>query len=585
MGKLFCKIKSKSIKKILRELMWIYRYSMHYKGEIIWYILLGIIGTIISLAGGILSKYIIDVITDFDSGGIIMALIFFILMQLLRILINAFSSNISARINIKVNQQISAEVYDRLMNTDWESLSSYHSGDLLARIVGDVSTVSSGMLGWIPNLITRSLQFIGTFGVILYYDATLALLALISAPVTLLMSRFVLKKMRNHSEKMRELNSKMMIFNEESFQNIQTIKGFDLVGHYSEEHRKIQEDYKKVSLAYNKFSIQKNAIMTAVGTVVALVCFIWSIYRLHEGFISFGTMALFLQLSASLSDAFSALVGMIPNAINTSTSAGRIMEITQLPTENREKSEEIKAFVQNHINEGFSVNAENIYYEYEDGRVVLKNAHFSAPSGQVIAFIGPSGEGKTTILRLLLGIIPPQKGTLTAISEDGQALEINASSRSLFAYVPQGNTLFSGTVAENLRMIKPHASDSELWEALKIACADDFLSESPLGLNTPLKEQGGGFSQGQIQRICIARALLTDAPILLMDEATSALDIPTEHRVLKNITKSKNNRTCIITTHRLSVLEISDRIYNVGHDKVDEINKSQLETIYRKESL
>lgn len=565
------KLKSDNVINFVKESAFICRYSLRYKWEVLWFMLLGFFGTVVSLVGGILSKRIVDIVTDFENGGLVTALVFFVLMQLTRIVIGALSGRINAKINIRVNQQMTAEVYDKLINADWQPLSAYHSGDLLSRVVGDVSTVSTSVLGWIPTLITRLLQFAGTLGVILYYDSTLALLALISAPVTILMSRFVVHKMRDHSEKMRKLSSEMIIFNEESFQNIQLIKGFDLSKNYSEKHRAIQENYKETALEYNRFSIRKNTIMSLVGTFVAIICFVWSIYRLRSGHITYGTMTLFLQLATNLSDSFSALAGMVPSAIGATTAAGRIMSIMNLPDENRQDKQAVDNFVKNSTSIKLSIKAENLSYEYEDGRRVLENTDFSADAGQVVAFVGPSGEGKTTILKLLLGIIHPLSGSIKLVSDKGDSISVSPSTRSLFSYVPQGNTLFSGTVAENLRLVKPDASDGEITEALKIACADEFITKLPLGINSPIKEQGGGFSQGQLQRICIARALLTDAPVLLMDEATSALDAETERRVLENIMLAKKDRTCIITTHRLSVLDVSDKIYNVNHDCVEAV--------------
>lgn len=565
------KLKSDNVINFVKESAFICRYSLRYKWEVLWFMLLGFFGTVVSLAGGILSKRIVDIVTDFESGGLVAALVFFVLMQFTKIVISAFSGRINAKINIRVNQQMTAEVYDKLINADWQPLSAYHSGDLLSRVVGDVSTVSTSVLGWIPTLITRLLQFAGTLGVILYYDSTLALLALISAPVTILMSRFVVHKMRDHSEKMRKLSSEMMIFNEESFQNIQLIKGFDLSKNYSEKHRAIQENYKETALEYNRFSIRKNTIMSLVGTFVAIICFVWSIYRLRSGHITYGTMTLFLQLATNLSDSFSALAGMVPSAIGATTAAGRIMSIMSLPDENRQDKQAVEDFVKKNTSTKLSIKAENLSYEYEDGRRVLENTDFTADAGQVVAFVGPSGEGKTTILKLLLGIIHPLSGSIKLVNDKGDSISVTPSTRSLFSYVPQGNTLFSGTVAENLRLVKPDASDSEITEALKIACADEFIAKLPLGINSPIKEQGGGFSQGQLQRICIARALLTDAPVLLMDEATSALDAETERRVLGNIMLAKKDRTCIITTHRLSVLDVSDKIYNVNHDCVEAV--------------
>ncbi|MBO5869034.1 MAG: ATP-binding cassette domain-containing protein, partial [Oscillospiraceae bacterium] len=185
-----------------------------------------------------------------------------------------------------------------------------------------------------------------------------------------------------------------------------------------------------------------------------------------------------------------------------------------------------------------------------------------------------SGEGKTTLLRLLLGIVRPKSGSLALYAEDGACMEVSASTRSLFAYVPQGNTMFSGTIRENLLLICPDASDEQLYEALRLACAEDFIRALPQELDTPVRELGGGFSEGQLQRLCIARALLSNAPILLLDEATSALDMETERKVLENIMHSQKGRTCIVTTHRPSVLEISHRIYRIRKDHIETVEKS-----------
>ena len=249
MGKLRNKIKSRSIKELMREYAWLGRYTLQYKGAVLWYVITGILSTAFSLVGSILSKVVIDAVIGADSGTIPLILVFYVLMQLSQIGLRALSGHISASVNIRVNQQITAQVYDKLLSTDWESLSAYHSGDLLTRIEGDVSTVSTGVLGWFPDLFTRTLQFFGTLGVILYYSPTLALLALLSAPVMMLMSRYVIKMMRHHNQKMRDLHSEMTVFNEESFQHIQLIKSFNRTDAYSQQHRRLQQQYKDTALA------------------------------------------------------------------------------------------------------------------------------------------------------------------------------------------------------------------------------------------------------------------------------------------------------------------------------------------------
>ena len=571
MGTLWNKIKSRSIQEMIREYTWLGHYTLQHKRAVLWYVCVGILGTALSLGGSVLSKILIDAVIGTDSGGVPMMLIFYVLMQLSQIGLRALSGRINAVVNIRVHQQITAQVYDKLLSSDWESLSAYHSGDLLTRVEGDVNTISSSVLGWFPELFTRLLQFVGTLGVILYYSPTLALLALLSAPIMLIMSRYVIKMMRHHNQKMRDLHSEMTVFNEESFRHIQLIKSFNRIDTYSRQHRRLQEQYKDASLEYNRFTIRKNAIMSLVGTVVAMFCFLWSIRLLQQGSISVGIMALFLQLSGSLSATFSALAGLVPGAITAATAAGRIMTIIDLPAEDPGDTDAAHAFAENYGSGALSVRGEALSYHYKEGANVLVSSDFRADSGEIVALIGPSGEGKTTLLRLLLGIVTPQSGTLTLYGADGTAIPISAATRSLFAYVPQENTLFSGTVAENLRLLRPDATDEELYEALRLACADEFVHRLPLGLHTSVREQGN-FSEGQLQRLCIARALLSPAPILLMDECTSSLDIDTERRVLENILSVQKGRICIVTTHRTSVQNISHRVYAIRGNRIEAVS-------------
>lgn len=248
-----------------------------------------------------------------------------------------------------------------------------------------------------------------------------------------------------------------------------------------------------------------------------------------------------------------------------------VLVIMDLPAEDRSDAPEAEAFVEKYAAGSLRVEAKGLSYHYEDGAPVLTDSNFVANAGQIVSIVGPSGEGKTTLLRLLLGIVRPKEGSLELRAEDGSRIHISASTRALFAYVPQGNTMFSGTVRENLQMICREATEEQLYEALRLACAEDFVRALPLGLDTPAREQGGGFSEGQLQRLCIARALLSNAPILLLDEATSALDIETERKVLDNIMHSQKGRTCIITTHRPSVLEISHRIYRIRNDRIEPV--------------
>ena len=570
------KIKDGTIKEVFREAAWIYQYGLRYKGSILWYICIGILGTILSLVASVLSKYIIDAVTGFNRESIAFLAVAYIVLQIIVIGMRAVTTRISAFIDIKVNQEIGAEVYDQIMESDWEAMSEFHSGDLLNRIQNDVNNVSSSVIGWVPNFITRSIQFIGTLVIIIYYDVTLAVLALLSAPIMFFVSKSLMKRMRHYNEKMREVGSEMTAFHGESFQNIQLIKSFGLSSVYGMKLRNLQKKHKDLTLEYNRFSVLTSTFMSSMGTAISILCFGWGVYRLWTGHITFGTMTLFLQLSSTLSGSFSALVQMIPSAITATTCAGRIMAVTELPKEIKSDEAKVEQLINN--KEPISVEAQSVDFTYYTGEKVLEDVSFQAHPGEIVALVGPSGEGKTTLLRILLGIVSVKKGNVHVWGEEQKdKIAVNAATRSLFAYVPQENILFSGTIAENLRIVKSDATDEELDEVLRIACAYEFVHNLPDGLNSLVKEHGGGFSEGQIQRLAIARAMLIQAPVLLLDEATSALDITTEHHVLENIMKAKKACTCIVTTHRPSVLRSCDRIYRIAGTQMKCLEQAEVD--------
>lgn len=573
--KIIRKIQEGALREVMSELHWIYQYGLKYKGGILWYICLGTFGIATGLAGSVISKYIIDAVTGYDSKGLVPAAIAYVFLQLFTIGSRAWSNIVSEKIVIKVDQEIRADVYDKIMDADWEALSQYHSGDLLNRVDNDVSNVSSSVLSWVPDFVTRFLQFAGTLGIILFYDPTLALLALISAPITLLVSRSVAKRIRDYNKKIRKVSSDVMVFNEESFQNVQLIKSFGLTELYKKKLRDVQEMYKKIRLDYNRFHVITGSGMSLVGSVVTMVCFGWGVYRLWTGHITYGTMTLFLQLATSLAGAFSALVYMIPSAISAATAAGRLMSVTQLPKEEYLCEEKAKELIR--TKKGIEVRTEGIRFQYNTGKKVLQDASFVAKPGEIVAIVGPSGEGKTTMLRILLGLVAVLEGKVTVSAPEEEPVPVSAATRGLFAYVPQDNVMFAGSIAENLRVMKEDATDEQINEALHKACAYEFVHKIPTGLQSQILEKGGGYSEGQIQRLAIARALLSDAPVLLFDEATSALDVATERKILRNILDKSENKTCIITTHRPSVLGMCDRIYKISDCSLEVMDAEAVE--------
>lgn len=271
------------------------------------------------------------------------------------------------------------------------------------------------------------------------------------------------------------------------------------------------------------------------------------------------------------------MVNLVPSALRACISAGRIMEITELPRETVADTPKLQRMFARAHDTGVLVEMHGVTAAYAKDKPVYTDAEFAAAPGEIIGLVGPSGLGKTTTLKLLLGLLHPRAGQVTVTCGGEEPEPVSAATRRLFSYIPQGNTLFSGTIADNVRLMRPDASDEEVERALKAACAWDFVSELEDGVNTSIRDNGQRLSEGQKQRISIARAILADAPVLLLDEATSALDVATERRVLQKIIRHDPRRTVIVTAHRPSVFSQCTRVYLVGNGKFESINDEQLQ--------
>ena len=558
------------IPEIMKEWIWMGKYMKRYWLGIAFYVCLGLIGVGMGLAASVAQKNLINAVTSADKvvNDVLVAASMVASLAIMQIFISAGSSWVSTRINIRVVNEIREEIFKKLISTRWESLASYHSGDIINRLEGDVNAIANGAIGFVPSLITRLAQFIGALAIIMYHEPTMAIFAFFSAPILLITGRPMMRIMRKHNESMRDINGRILSFNEEVFQNVQLVKSFDLGLTYCKNLRGLLSEYKTIRLKYNRVSILMSLLMGFVGLIAGYSCYAWGVYCLFTGEIDYGEMTLFISLTGSLSGTFSALVGLVPSAISTATAAGRVMEVTQLPAESDDYAAEALALGEASREQGVRIQVRDVTFRYKDAETdVLQGVSFDVEPGQVVAFVGPSGGGKTTVLRLMLALLQAKEGSITVSSADGAvSMPLTESIRRLCAYVPQGSSIFSGTIESNLRAVKPDATEEEIITALKTADAWSFLSVLPDTYRSEVGEKGHNFSEGQLQRLSIARAILRNAPILIMDEATSALDIVTEARVLRNIMTENPNRVCLITTHRASMLDYSDVIFRVDGD-------------------
>lgn len=462
-------------------------------------------------------------------------------------------------LGIKAQNEMQRQMLDRLLRAEWKGRDRHHSGDITNRLENDVSTVVTFLTETLPNMLSTLLMFLGAFTYLCLMDYMLALITVGMLPIFLLLSRIYISKMRKYTRRIRNFDSKVQSILQETVQNrmlIKTLECGDMVIN--------RLDNRQINLRHHvkrrtRFSVLSNVTLHGGFAIGFLIAFLWSTYRLSQHAITFGAMTAFLQLVNRIQTPAKDLTRLAPAFVAVLTAAERLIELEEMPQE--EDGENIS------LPSPCGIKLCNVSFGYDDGdENIIDNLSFDFPPGSCTAVLGETGAGKTTLIRLLLGLLKPKYGTIT-IYNDEQNHNMSALMRCNMVYVPQGNTLMSGTIRDNLLMADPNATDHDMMEALHTACAD-FVAELPEGLYTTIDEKGGGLSEGQSQRITIARALLRKRSIMLFDEATSALDPETEKMLLTNILKNKE-QTIIFITHRMAVLEYCDKRLNMD-DKTNE---------------
>lgn len=567
------RIQDGTLTEVWQDWKWIFSFSRRRWLSILLYTLFGICSSAIALAAGVASKYLIDCIVAFDRERLMPLAFLMVLSGALSVGLRSLTSRYSAKLGIAMRNDVQATVFDNLLSSRWMEIRQFPTGDLLNRFAADVDTVANCAVSWLPNVIIQLFTVFATLGVVMYYDPVMALIAFASTPVLIFASRRLLRRQRSFNQQLRAVSSGMSTFEEETFRNIDTLKSFGVEEEMSEKLRFWQANHRKIALKYNKFSIQTNLLLTTLGTAVQYLALAYCLWQLWSGKILFGTMVLFLQQRSSLSGAFSSLISQIPAALSGSVAAERIRELTQLQKEPRQGRDTITP------QGGCAVELNRVCVSYEDNRRVLTDVQLHAASGEIVALVGPSGEGKSTLIRLILGLVPPEAGEGYLVDSRGTRFPLGADTRHLFAYVPQGNTILAGSIADNLRLVNHQVTEEQMIEALKDACAWEFVSQQPRGIHSIIGEGGKGLSEGQAQRIAIARALVRRAPVMLLDEVTSALDYDTERQVLKNL--MRRGVTCIVATHRPSVLALCSEVYRVSDGIVSALSREQIEQLIR----
>lgn len=527
-----------------------------YKWQILLIISVGFLSISFSLGSVLVGKEIVDIVTGVTQGNLILLSIVFIALLGLLALLRLLGISLTNKTVVRMGNTIRIKVFNHLLYTRWQNLKEMHNADVLTRIIKDTDDVVQLLAVSLPNFIVNITQLVASLVLLYIFDATLALMLGVGMPLILIGSRAFYRKMVSYTAEIKRTESDINTLMLETLSNQTIIRTFE----------RQEQEINKLGLIQGKLykQVKRRIGLTVYGNVMAnaafsggyAVAFLWSAWGILRGMITVGTMTSFLQLVTRIQKPLRELMSLVPSMISAKAGLDRLVNLLEFQ---REGYDEPSRILQGEL----SLKVESIHFRYdEQSPYIYKDFSFSVRSGQMIAIMGETGSGKTTLLRLLLGLIKPEAGRIS-IQNLEHGLTVGESTRNNFVYVPQGNSLLTGTIRENLLVGDSLADERKLRQVLRIAAAD-FVWELPDGLDTVVGEQGQGLSEGQAQRIAIARSLLRPGKIILFDEATSALDSGTEAQFLSNIRRYLKDKIILFITHNEEVAEVCDEIIHIG---------------------
>ena len=545
-----------SAREILR---WLWRAWMGNRLQAVVNATLGLLDVAVSLSSVWAVKHAIDVASHTTEGSLYWAVALMGLLILCGFAINISAVWVRNILGIKAQNRMQQRMLDRILRSEWRGKEKRHSGDVLNRLEFDVNNVVNFLTETVPNTLSVLALFIGSFCYLFSMDPWLAAIIVFMLPVFILSSKVYVGHMRKLTRQVRNSDSKVQSVLQETIQHRMLIKTLEKDEAMVDRLEGMQSELRHNVVKRTKFSVFSNLILNFGFALGYLTAFLWSALRMSAGTLTFGGMTAFLQLVAKIQGPARNLTKLVPAFVSVFTAAERLMELEENPLE--EQGEPIYL---NKTEGGVGIKFSNVTYAYDDGkRNVIDNLTFDFKPNSCTAILGETGAGKTTIVRLILALLHPVKGNVT-IYNKVEEKDISPRTRCNLVYVPQGNTLLSGSIRDNLRMGRLNATDEEMYAALDKACAG-FVKELPDGLATNCAEAGGGLSEGQAQRIAIARALLREGSVMIFDEATSALDPETERTLLKNLL-GEHSHTIIFITHRPAVVDYCDNVLRIGNE-------------------
>lgn len=535
-------------------LKWIYRRIKRFLPAIIATALISAVTAVSYVVLALLTKKVLDIATGDAAGNLAAAGAALFAVIALQVTAGACQSLLNAYTNGKLTMSLREYLFTVICKKKYEDISPYHSGDILNRITSDVDTVVSSSVTIIPNSVSIFTKIVAGLGAMVFMNPILALIILLLGVTVPAIGRFISKKYKYMHKECQRTEGRTRSFMQECFENIVVIKTFASEGPFIKRLQRYMDDNFKLKIKRTGISIAATISLYTFFTIGYYAVLLWGAGGLAKGTLTCGTLMAFLQLISQLRSPLQNVSGILPQYYSAIASAERLTELEGL----RDETSLLKSEDADKLKADFkSIEAKNLCFGY-GAKNILENCSFTAEKGDIIAITGESGSGKSTLFKLILGLYSPASGSLTVNGE----IPTDASVRPLFAYVPQGNMVLSGSIRDNISLCNPDVDEESIINAAKAAEIYDYIAALPDGLDTMLSERGAGLSEGQIQRISIARALITEAPVLLLDEATSALDESTETRVLENI-RRMTGKTVLFITHRNTSLKACDKIMHI----------------------
>lgn len=553
-------------KKKITSLQWIYMYGKKSLGAVcLLAVFSGLIaGSFILLA--LVSSAILDIATGSREGNIWIQVLFLILLILLQAVLNIVSSNVRIRVTTKIEMRIRQGVFSMILKKQYGEVNKIHSGEILNRLTSDVDIVVGGIVSLIPQAISMLTKIVAGLVVLFSIDARFTGLVLAVGGLVCIFSRIYSRHFKYLHKEVQRTNGVVRSYMQECLENIVVIKSFVNEQAVCGKLNDFQRDNYKIRIKRNAISNIANTLVYVMFTAGYYAALAWGALQISAGVMTFGTLTAFLQIIQQIKAPFRNVSGLIPQYYSMQASAERLMELEEMEEEQAEsKISDVHRFQK----EFRAITAEDVVFSYVEGEPVLENASLRIEKGELLAIVGESGIGKSTLIKLLLHLMPCDKGHLY-LETDAEKIEIDAGTRNVFSYVPQGNMIMSGTIRDNITFCNEDVTDEEIKRAAQTACIWDFIETLPNGLDTVLTERGEGLSMGQVQRIAIARAILDDAPILLLDECTASLDKDTEWQVLQNL-KKMNTKTIICISHTSAGIACCDRVLQIENKKFTEV--------------